>query len=64
MHQMTSAFDVSNWNGVEQLRPCESQMLVKLATGRHLENLRMAGSQTMYTAPHTVIVYAVLNPSP
>ena len=61
---LTSAFDVSHWNGAEQLRARDSQMLVELATGRHLENLRMAGSQTMYTAPHTVIVYAVLNPSP
>ncbi len=61
---LTSAFDVSHWNGAEQLRARDSQMLVELATGRHLENLRMAGAQTMYTAPHTVIVYAVLNPSP
>jgi beta-lactamase regulating signal transducer with metallopeptidase domain len=60
---LTSAFDVSHWNGTEQLRPRDSQMLVELATGRHLENLRMSGGQTMYTAPHTVIVYAVLNPS-
>jgi beta-lactamase regulating signal transducer with metallopeptidase domain len=61
---LTSAFDVSHWNGAEQLRARDSQMLVELATGRHLENLRMTGAQTMYTAPHTVIVYAVLNPSP
>jgi hypothetical protein len=61
---LTSAFDASHWNGVEQLGPRDSQMLVELATGRHLENLRMAGGQTMHTAPHTVIVYAVLNSSP
>jgi beta-lactamase regulating signal transducer with metallopeptidase domain len=57
---LTSAFDVSHMGGTTRLNSRDSKMLVELATDEEMGEIRQAGSQTMWSSPHTVIVYAVL----